>query len=128
MKASVNKITEGAKLRDTLGRNRVASLSNRDSIGMRLDVIQTQMSSDNVEKLTNIIVIDEDTGWQWLLKFRILSIDGSVVDTQEALERWISTLKPDQVKRVRFLVSPEMTDDIPSNDKAVKGDEMNDSK
>lgn len=118
MKASVNKITEGAKLRDTLGRNRVTNLTNEVSLGMQLDYIQVRQSSDNVEKLTNIIIIDKDTGAQWLLKYRVLLIDDSVVSGDDMITCFIKSMTVE--KRKLFL-------DALNNNVAVKEDENNDS-
>lgn len=74
MKAAVNKITEQAKRRDTLGRNLVSVLVDQGHAGLMLFNEQQQISSDNVEKITNVILTDPNTRDVWLLKYRIMKV------------------------------------------------------
>lgn len=77
MKAAINKITEGAKRRDTLGRNICLAInadkdmSATDLINM-LVKIQNTYSSDNLEKITNVILFSGTNAY--LLKYRALDI------------------------------------------------------
>jgi hypothetical protein len=75
MKAAVNKITEEAKRRDTIGRNQVLVIHTKQtSLVQELIRAQRQVSSDNIEKVTNLIVTDDETKVSYLLKYRCLVI------------------------------------------------------
>lgn len=77
MKAAINKITDGAKKRDTIGRNICLAFnvsedtSANDLIKMILRA-QSQYSSDNLEKVTNVIIFSGANAY--LLKYRAMNI------------------------------------------------------
>lgn len=77
MKAAINKITEGAKKRDTIGRNICLALNVKEDtcakelVNLLLHA-QLTVSSDNLEKITNVIIFNDDRAY--LLKFRMMDI------------------------------------------------------
>lgn len=80
MKAAVNKITEEAKRRDTLGRNQVLVIHTKQSpMIQELLKVQRNVSSDNIEKVTNVIVTDDETHVSYLLKYRCLVITSNTI-------------------------------------------------
>lgn len=118
MKAAVNKITEGAKLRDTIGRNMCPCINvSKMTATELLDTLfkyQLTVSSDNVEKVTNTILIDSNNKGV-LLKYRGLGISGFTDSDIKAV-----------FSKVTFSVSTDVETALLDEIDDVKGDELND--
>jgi len=95
MKAAMTRITESAKRRDTIGRNRVSLLRDTQSFGARLFDYQNDFSSDNVEKLTTVVLHDETAHIAFILKYRVQIITGGeeVISADSKNESLLQVLK-----------------------------------